>query len=109
MVEVPEAHALKCGLTNPHLQEQVEGDPVAAVVGREDRLFLICREGRSLRMPRFFGGLIARAGSPCKRSLSVAHSKNPFRIEMFFARVREARSPHCSSMNSSQPPIVVDR
>ena len=40
--------------------------------------------------PRFFGGLIARAGSPWIDSLSTAHWKKPLRIEMFFVLVRGA-------------------
>src|SRR5262249_9257403 len=35
--------------------------------------------------PRLRGGRVGRAGSPCRRPERTAHSKKPFRIEMFFA------------------------
>lgn len=57
--------------------------------------------------PRFFGGLIGRAGSPFSRPVSVAHSKKPLSTEMFFARVLGAASPHCSSTNSSRRSVPI--
>jgi hypothetical protein len=79
----------------------VEREAVAAVVLGEDRPLLILRERRPLD-----AALLRRpdrpAGSPWSRWLSVAHSKKPFRTEMFFACVRAAESPHCSSTNSSR-------
>jgi hypothetical protein len=50
----------------PTLQQQMQRDPIAPVVLREDRLFLILGE----RLPvnaSLLGGRIARAGSPCRR------------------------------------------
>ena len=79
----------------------MEREPVAAVVRREDRPFLILRERRPFDAA-FPWGRIGRAGSPWSLPRRTAHSENPLRIEMFFARVRADWSPHCSSTNSSR-------
>jgi hypothetical protein len=101
VVEVPELDLLERAFADTDLEQQVEGEAVAAVV--EARIACSWSFENVVRStPRFFGGRIGRAGSPCRRPDRVAHSKKPLRTLMFFACVRGAEPPHSSSMNSSR-------
>jgi hypothetical protein len=64
VVEVAELDALQSTLSDSRLQEQMEREPVTAIVLGEDRAFLILREGRPLDAT-----LLGR--SDCPRRITV--------------------------------------
>jgi hypothetical protein len=72
VVEVRELDALERAFADSDLEEQVQRDPVAAVVLGEDRPFLILREGRPLDAP-----LLRRPDRPGRVAVQLPAQDGP--------------------------------
>jgi hypothetical protein len=66
VVEVSELNALECALADSDLQQQVQREPVAAIVLSEDRPFLVLGERRSLD-----AAFLRRADRPCRVAVQL--------------------------------------
>lgn len=74
MIKVAELHTLEGTLADPGFQQQVEGEPVTAVVRNEDRPLLIQRERRPLD-----AAFLRRADRPRRVAVQLPAQDGPLK------------------------------